>query len=390
MSDLSYYEFFAGGGMARAGLGEGWACLLANDFDPMKARAYAENWGGEHMVCEDVTALSTSDLPGLPELVWASFPCQDLSLAGDYRGLGHRDDKTNTRSGTFWPFWRLMEALQREGRAPNLIVLENVLGVLTSSGGSDFAAISSVLANGGYRFGAVVIDARWFVAQSRPRVFIVAVREDVPIPTELVAGKPVERWTPPMLRAAHARLAPQLRDKWLWWSVPEPGRTPPCFADLLEEEPEGVSWHDASETRKLLDSMSAVNRQKVKVAVAAQRRIVGTVYRRTRPDPHGGNSVRAEVRFDDVAGCLRTPAGGSSRQKLLIVEGKKARTRLLSPREAARLMGLPDTYKLPKRYNDAYRVAGDGVVVPVVRHLAATLLEPLARAARETIAVAAE
>jgi DNA (cytosine-5)-methyltransferase 1 len=60
-----------------------------------------------------------------------------------------------------------------------------------------------------------------------------------------------------------------------------------------------------------------------------------------------------------------------------VVDDGAIRTRLLSPREAARLMGLPDSYVLPKKYNEAYHLAGDGVVVPVVRFLAAHLLEPL-------------
>ena len=61
----------------------------------------------------------------------------------------------------------------------------------------------------------------------------------------------------------------------------------------------------------------------------------------------------------------------------MIVEGDKVRSRLLAPREAARLMGLPDSYKLPENYNEAYHLVGDGVVVPVVRFLAAWILEPL-------------
>lgn len=105
--------------------------------------------------------------------------------------------------------------------------------------------------------------------------------------------------------------------------------------------------------------------------------MVGAIYKRTRMDETGARKQRAEVRFDDVAGCLRTPVGGSSRQSILIVEGNTVRSRLLSPREAARLMGLPDTYKLPMNYNEAYHLAGDGVAVPVVRHLAAHVLEPL-------------
>jgi DNA (cytosine-5)-methyltransferase 1 len=60
-----------------------------------------------------------------------------------------------------------------------------------------------------------------------------------------------------------------------------------------------------------------------------------------------------------------------------VVEGESVRTRLLSPREAARLMGLPDSYHLPSNYNLAYHLAGDGVVVPVVRHLAGFLIEPI-------------
>ncbi len=108
------------------------------------------------------------------------------------------------------------------------------------------------------------------------------------------------------------------------------------------------------------------------MARAAGRRMVGGVYKRTR---YGAQ--RAEVRFDDVAGCLRTPSGGSSRQTILIVEGENIRSRLLSPREAARLMGLPDNYRLPKKYNDAYHLAGDGLVVPVIRHLADHILEPV-------------
>jgi DNA (cytosine-5)-methyltransferase 1 len=105
--------------------------------------------------------------------------------------------------------------------------------------------------------------------------------------------------------------------------------------------------------------------------------MVGGIYRRTRTDDDGVKAQRAEIRFDDVAGCLRTPAGGSSRQSIMIVQGGMVRSRLLSPREAARLMGLPEDYVLPENYNEAYHLAGDGVAVPVVRFLATHILEPI-------------
>src|SRR5690606_14698755 len=124
-------------------------------------------------------------------------------------------------------------------------------------------------------------------------------------------------------------------------------------------------------TRKLLDMMSAVNRAKVSAAKKAGRCMVGTIYKRTRLDETGAKVQRAEIRFDNIAGCLRTPSGGSSRQVIMLVDGEEVRSRLISPREAARLMGLPDEYRLPENYNEAYHLAGDGVAVPVVRFLAA-------------------
>jgi len=367
----SFYEFFAGGGMARAGLGAGWDCLFANDMDLKKGTSYAKNWGKAHLKIADVRALTAADLPSPAPLAWASFPCQDLSLAGDYVGL------KGERSGTFWPFWRLMRSLASEGRSPSVIVLENVCGALTSHGGKDFAAIGDALVEGGYRFGAVVMDAVRFLPQSRPRLFIVAIEERAPLPVGLVATAGAAAWHPENLICAYKQLSRRSKAAWLWWSMPLPPARKTAFGDVIEEEPHGVEWHTAAETRRLLDMMSPINREKVEKAKRTRRRMVGALYKRTRVDENGVRKQRAEVRFDDVAGCLRTPVGGSSRQSIMLVEGEKVRSRLLSPREAARLMGLPDTYKLPANYNEAYHLAGDGVAVPVVRHLAEHVLEPL-------------
>ncbi|MFJ4141526.1 DNA cytosine methyltransferase [Pseudomonas sp. NPDC089734] len=373
-----FYEFFAGGGMARAGLGKEWSCLFANDFDPMKGRAYRDNWdGGLDLLVEDINKLSVGQLPDQADLVWASFPCQDLSLAGGYKGIGREQDEQQTRSGTFWAFWRLMRDLMREARAPKIIVLENVYGVLTSNEGEDFSAIGSALSDAGYRFGGMVIDARHFVPQSRPRVFIVGVRADVKIAPMLLSPVPLNSWHPERMVQACAGLPKSARDAWLWWRLPVPEERAATFAELIEEHPEGVSWDSVEKTARLMAMMSTTNLEKVRVAQQSGRRMVGGLYKRTRVDELGNKVQRAEVRFDDIAGCLRTPAGGSSRQVIMVVEGELIRSRLLSPREAARLMGLDDTYKLPSRYNDAYHVVGDGVAVPVVRHLAQFIFEPI-------------
>ncbi|WP_442754171.1 DNA cytosine methyltransferase [Methylocystis sp. JAN1] len=397
----TFYEFFAGGGMARAGLGEGWSCLFANDFDAKKAECYRRNWGDEALHVGDVAELTTDQLPSRADLGWASFPCQDLSLAGAGAGL------KGERSGTFWPFWKLMKALCKEGRAPATIVLENVCGALTSHGGKDFESICAALAAEGYKFGALVIDAALFLPQSRPRLFIVAVREDVAVsallptyPPHCEEAKPAKQsgkghealdcLAPPAMTegspfftralvSAFGRLPGHLKAVWLWWRLPAPLQRDTTLADVIEDAPEGVCWHDAAKTQRLLGMMSAVNLAKVDKAKRAGDRVVGTLYRRTRYE-NGEKIQRAEARFDDIAGCLRTPAGGSSRQFVLVVENGRVRSRLISARETARLMGLPDDYALPRRYNEAYHLTGDGVVVPAVRHIAAHLVEPLLKA----------
>lgn len=356
--------------MARAGLGTGWTCLMANDFDYKKGETYARNWGAGDLVVGDVRKIKVEQLSEVPDLVWGSFPCQDLSLAGGGAGL------KGERSGTFWPFWKLMTGLVEAGRTPRMIVLENVCGALTSHEGKDFAAICEALRKAGFSYGALVIDAAKFVPQSRPRLFVIAVSPDCSIPAELACDAPEQVWHTRGLVSAFDKLSPRQKEPWLWWSLPLPTKKRKKLSEVIEENPPEALWHDTEETEKLLGMMSDANLKKVRAAQAIGTRMVGCIYRRTRRE--GGMKVqRAEVRFDGVAGCLRTPGGGSSRQILLIVEGSAIRSRLISSRETARLMGLPDSYKLPERYNEAYHLTGDGVAVPVVRHLARHILEPL-------------
>lgn len=371
---LSFYEFFAGGGMARCGLGDGWDCLLANDFDPLKARAYRANWGGDDLIEGDIWALRAADLPGRADLAWASSPCQDFSLAGGRAGLG------GGRSSAFWGFWRLVEALAAEGRAPRALVLENVVGLLTSRGGRDFAALAAALTTAGYRFGALEIDAADLTPQSRPRVFVVATLGADP---GLEAAGP-GAFHSRAVRQAHAALPDAQKARWAWWRLPAPPGRNTDLAAILEPDA-AVRWHSAAQTDRLLSLMAPVHRQRIEAALAQGGRRVGALYRRTRTED-GRRVQRAEVRFDGLAGCLRTPRGGSSRQTVMVIEDGRVRSRLVSAREGARLMGLPDDYRLPASANAALHVIGDGVAPPVVRRLAEHLLEPLLTAPEAQVA----
>ncbi len=378
-----FYEFFAGAGMARAGLGEAWTCRFANDFDGKKGLTYQSNWGaGGELHVGDIRGVSTSQLPDEADLMWGSFPCQDLSLAGTGGGL------KGERSGTFYPFWDIVNALKEEGRAPKIVALENVCGTLTSHNGGDFGAICKTFAKSGYRYGALVINAQLFVPQSRPRLFLIGVRSDVEIDPSLLSSGPISPFHTPSLERAFARVDAQTLEQRVWWNLPTPPHRANTFADLIEDSPTSVKWHTRTETDALVAKMSRVNLDKLNAAKRAGRRMVGGVYKRTRFDEAGNKVQRAEVRFDDVAGCLRTPAGGSSRQVILVVDGQKISSRLISARETARLMGLEESYKLPANYNEAYHLTGDGVVAPVVRHLAAHIFEPLLSAQAQGLRIA--
>ena len=367
-----FYEFFAGGGMARLGLGGAWTCAFANDFDPVKAATYRENHEGaaDHFHEGDVWKIIPADLPGQADLAWASSPCQDFSLAGARAGL------QGGRSSAFFGFWRLMEALSAEGRGPDTVVIENVVGLLTSHGGADFTALCRALADQGYRFGALEIDAARFTPQSRPRVFVIATR----LPVEGLTGD-----TPFQTRAvreAHERLPADLQRTWTWWGVDAPPTRNTDLAAALEADDQ-VTWRSDAATATLLDLMAPSHRAAVEARVNSGERAVGAVFKRMR-----GGEQRAEVRFDGLAGCLRTPRGGSSRQTLLVIDQGQVRSRLISPREGARLMGLPDAYRLPKSQTAGLHVIGDGVAAPVVRWLSERLLTPLTL--RKSASLAAE
>ncbi|MBK1974214.1 DNA cytosine methyltransferase [Brevundimonas diminuta] len=354
-------EFFAGGGLAGLGL-TGFRTILANDIDAAKARAFRANHPETSLIHADVWAVTPDQVPGAPDLCWASSPCQDVSLAGARGGLKAQ------RSGAFWGFWKLMQGLDAEGRAPPIIVLENVVGLLTSGEGQDFAAVCGAMAEAGYTVGALEIDAGLWLPQSRPRLFIVAMRgvEGPRLPA------PVQPFHSSRLIAAWERLPEAAKANWAWWRL----AVPPCrnldLAAVLETD---APCFDAAQTQTLLAMLSPLHRARLETIRASGERRVGAAFRRVRTKD-GKKLQRLEMRFDGLAGCLRTPSGGSSRQYVVIVESGRVAMRRLTGREAARLMGVANAYRLPASESAALKLMGDAVAVPVVDALARDLFLP--------------
>jgi len=300
MNAFTFYEFFADGGMAREGLGPQWACAFANDIDARKGRSYAANFGRDGLKVGDVARLTTADLPygaeiGPVDLAWGSPPCQDVSLAGDRAGLDE------TRSGAFWPFMRLMQGLRSEGRAPKMIVIENVTGLLTSHAGADFDAICDALAEASYRFGTVIIDAALLVPQSRERVFIVAVNNAIAIPASIVRTSPTAPFHSSAVIAASKRNAEYAP---IWWRLPIPPLRNAVFADIIEDASTGVPWHSRADTDRLIAMMAPTHLAKLEEAQRASlsKRMVGGLYKRIqargwRQSPARRGSLRRHRRL---------------------------------------------------------------------------------------------
>jgi DNA (cytosine-5)-methyltransferase 1 len=246
--------------------------------------------------------------------------------------------------------------------SPQVLVAENVIGLVSAAGGAHYRALHSALRKREYQIGAFVLDAIHWVPQSRPRVFVVAVKQGVEIPPELVSAGP--GWVHP---PAIVNAAKQLGG-WVWWNMPKPATRKSELADLIEWD---VECNDVESTRRNLRLIPDYHRAKLDTA----RISVAPGYKRTRK-----NGQVLELRFDGVAGCLRTPEGGSSRQFLVLKRQGELSTRLLTVRETARLMGAPDSFKIPGSYNDGYKAMGDAVAVPVARWLGKHLLAPLVQA----------
>ena len=276
-----------------------------------------------------------------------------------------------------------MGELKDRRRAPKIIVIENVVGLLTTNSGAAFRSVATALAKLDYRVGAVVIDARWFVPQSRPRVFVIAIAKDVPVPGGITASGPKAPWHPEAVVRSWKALPPSVSSKWIWF---DPGQVPTlrkALADIVSDRPRHSRWHTKSETRRLISMMSPINLQKLREAQQTGRRMVASLFLRMRPIK-SVNRQCAEISFEKISGCLRTPKGGGSRPRVLVVRGKRVKSRLLSPKEAAKLMGLRATYKLPQQYEAAFRVIGDGVVVPAVAFLRSAILEPVLRSSKKS------
>ena len=351
----TFAEFFAGIGLVRLALERhDWKGVFANDVDPQKYDMYAENFRNDsagHYRLEDIHKLSGDDVPSVT-LATASFPCTDLSLAGARNGLA------GAQSGTLFALLRILDEMGE--RRPPIVMLENVTGFLTSHKGEDFHRGLLELNNIGYAVDVFQLDAVAFVPQSRPRLFVIGVKDegdDTAMGPNILFPESTVR--PQKLRARMLSLSDV---HWRILRLPVPRVRRRDLSDLLEDLPDDApEWWSQERVEYLLNQMSEKHRQEAERMMRSISYQYGTVFRRMRR----GRST-AELRTDRIAGCLRTPRGGSSRQILVKAGKSECLARLLTPREYARLQGVPDSYRISVPRNQAFFGFGDAVCVPAI------------------------
>jgi DNA (cytosine-5)-methyltransferase 1 len=349
--EKNFAEFFAGIGLMRIGLERaGWRAAFANDIDEDKWEMYRDHFGDKgEFTLGDIHELDVDRIPDVI-LATASFPCNDLSLAGARQGLAGK------QSSAFWGF---VDVLDKMGeRRPPMVLLENVTGFLTSHDGNDFRDAILALNQLHYAVDTFIIDAARFVPQSRQRLFVVGTRSSrVPSVNET-----------PHFYASDCR--PSALADFVYWNpdlnwrireLPPLPNSKAKLADILEDLPSTSDlWWCKERAEYLLSQMSPKHRVEADAMIRGGRVSYGTVFRRVR---HGRSM--AELRTDGIAGCLRTPRGGSGRQILFAAGKGRFSVRLLTPRECARLMGA-DSFIIRCSLNQALFGFGDAVCVPVI------------------------
>jgi DNA (cytosine-5)-methyltransferase 1 len=365
ISHLTVVEYFAGIGLMRMGLESlGWRVVWANDISAKKYNMYKDFFpdADDHYVIEDIFKIDSADVPQTT-LATCSFPCIDLSLAGNMNGI------SGEHSSAFWGFINMLKAQGNE--SPPLLLIENVPGWLHSNKGTDFRVTIQALNDLGYACDVFTLDALRFTAQSRLRIFVVGTK----FPSNHKNASSILS-RPPSLLSNRLRksIFSNLDLNWFYNDLPNP---PPQrnsgLSKIIEQmDDTDERWWDDTEVKRHLEMMESSHYARVARCIQNENPVYRTFFRRRRK-----GQQRAEVRSDELSGCLRTAVGGSGKQFLIKVGNGTIKMRAMTPREYARLQGISDSSPINVNGVQALTGFGDAVCVPAITWIARHVLNPL-------------
>jgi DNA (cytosine-5)-methyltransferase 1 len=303
----------------------GGECVFTSEWNGFSKKTYVENFGDHHPYVGDIVPFPAEDVPD-HDVLLAGFPCQPFSIAGVSKknSLGRPHGFECTTQGTlFFDVARIIAT-----KRPKAFLLENVKNLLSHDGGNTFRVILQTLRDElGYDVHHRIIDGQHFTPQHRERIIIVGFREKTGF-------------------------------SWDGLQLPPEG---PRLSSILHRtdgtEPV-LPWDD--------DRYFDHGRQTVQPKYTLTPKLWAYLQAYAEKHRAAGNGFGfGLVTPDSVARTLsaRYYKDGS---EILVLQGSRKRPRRLTPRECARLMGFPDTFRIPVSDTQAYRQFGNSVVVPVI------------------------
>ena len=333
--DFKFIDLFAGiGGIRVAFESIGGECVFTSEWDDYAQKTYAENFPGGHAINGDITQIDENDIPD-HDVLLGGFPCQPFSIAGVSKknALGRAHGFEDETQGTL--FFDVARIIAK--KRPRAFLLENVKNLQSHDKGRTFDVIRRTLQDAlGYQVFVKVIDGAHFVPQHRERILIVGFREPVAFDWDQVA----------LPEKGNRKLGEILHQK-----SDEP------FIEL-----DGDRYYD-HKTKKVLDKYTLTDN------------LWAYLQNYKKKHQEAGNGFGfGMVTADSVTRTLsaRYYKDGS---EILLSQGSKKNPRRLTPRECARLMGFPDTFKIPVSDTRAYKQFGNSVVVPVMKAVAQAMRE---------------
>lgn len=324
---FTFVDLFAGIGGMRAGFEQaGGTCVFTSEWNQFARQTYAENYGfDEERFAGDIVPLPADDIPD-HDVLLAGFPCQPFSIAGVSKknALGRPHGFECATQGTL--FFDVARIIAK--KRPKAFLLENVKNLVSHDGGNTFRVICDTLKKDlGYYVETRIVDGGRFVPQHRERILIAGFRESV--------GFKFDRL---QLPARGPRLESILH--------PEDGSEPP-------EDPWTTGPQATVDAKYVLSDKLWGYLQ----AYAEKHRKAGNGFGFGLVDR---NSVARTL-------SARYYKDGS---EILVSRGNGKNPRRLTPRECARLMGFPDSFRIPVSDTQAYKQFGNSVVVPVIKAVA--------------------
>lgn len=330
MKKFTFIDLFAGIGGIRLGFeSAGGTCVFTSEWNDWSKKTYQENFGDDHLFIGDIVPFPAEEVPD-HDILLAGFPCQPFSIAGVSKknALGKPHGFECTTQGTlFFDVARIIA-----NKRPKAFLLENVKNLISHDKGNTFRVILQTLRDElGYEVHYKVIDGKNWVPQHRERILIVGFKDTT---------------------------------KFSWDDIEIPN-TKHTMRDILHPQ-------DGSEVVE--EPYTFGDKAKVHSKYVLSDKLWAYLQDYAAKHKAKGNGFGFGLVSEDDTSRTLSARYYKDGSEILVFRGKGKNPRRLTPRECARLMGFPDSFKIPVSDTQAYQQFGNSVVVPVMKEVAKNIV----------------